>query len=64
MTLAEKKKMQIVCFKCKELLGEIEGSGDGGVSHGLCPNCRKIESEEIAKDREILRRIHESMGRR
>lgn len=39
--------MKIICAWCDKDMGEVDGEGVEGVSHGICDEClKKIEAEE------------------
>ena len=38
--------MKVVCAWCDKEMGEIDGGGVEGVSHGICEEClRKLEAK-------------------
>ena len=49
--MESKTVLKVVCAWCNKDLGEKDGGGNTGVSHGICPACRdRIEREhEIAE---------------
>ena len=43
--------MTTICMSCK---ARINGTGDGPVSHGLCPACfRRMLAEQDAQSKEV-----------
>lgn len=39
--------IKIVCSWCKKNLGEKDGEGETGISHGMCPECLKKMKDEV-----------------
>ncbi len=39
--------MKVLCYVCSADLGEKDGLGVEGTSHGLCPECLKRELEKL-----------------
>lgn len=45
--------LTVVCMDCSCLMGERDGQGVSGVSHGLCPDClarRRVEAKQSRND--------------
>jgi len=51
--------MEKVCAWCGKDLGEIEGKGQTGTTHGICQECEEKELKKIKdkKRREERRRV-------
>ena len=41
--------MTRICAWCKKVIGEVEGHGSTGETHGICPECAEILRKEIKK---------------
>jgi len=39
--------IKIVCSWCKKDMGEKDGQGETGISHGMCEDCMKKMEAEI-----------------
>ena len=39
--------IKIICGTCKRDLGEKDGEGQTGISHGMCAECFKLALAEI-----------------
>jgi len=52
----KKTIITVICCMCGKYLGEKDGEGVSGVSHGYCETCKSIK---IQKDKEILKRLKE-----
>lgn len=46
-TVKSKTIITIVCCVCKKYLGEKDGKGISGVSHGYCDECLKKEMAKL-----------------
>ena len=48
-----KTTLHVVCAWCHKPMGEVDGKGISGVSHGICPECfdvqMQVAQELIAK---------------
>ena len=45
----KKTILKVVCAWCSKSLGEKDGQGQAGTSHGICPACAAIEMAKIAE---------------
>jgi hypothetical protein len=43
-------KIIVVCATCNKVYGEKDGKGKTGISHGLCPECYKIQMKELLNE--------------
>lgn len=46
--------MKVICMDCRKDLGEKDGHGVEGVSHGLCDECYEQRKTEIRAMKEAI----------
>jgi len=45
--IKERAEMQVICAYCGEYIGEMDGKGIEGISHGICETCYQTQMAEL-----------------